>query len=264
MAEVLDEAASKPSGLYRASLVAMPTSDATNAPVRFRLQAKPAETSTIKITGDSLVEATSKAKVGFWGESKLRLVRVAEDGAALSFGLHEVRLGGPYLAELPAGTLLRVTGMKGGNYHVRLSPDMDGWVESRAVEWAPAGTPVPHLSFTDLSAYGNDSVDVVGIPYPAPVPFAVTPAISPAGRAALEVDFYGAHNAATWISHRPTAKVIREVTVQQVAADHLRVCVELKGQQLWGYSARSPTARSASPSAARRNLPPRRTHPSRA
>jgi N-acetylmuramoyl-L-alanine amidase len=28
---------------------------------------------------------------------------------------------------------------------------------------------------------------------------------------------------------------VREVTVQQVAADHLRVCVELRGPQLWGY-----------------------------
>ncbi len=73
------------------------------------------------------------------------------------------------------------------------------------------------------------------IPYPAPVPFAVTPAVSPAGRAAIELDFYGAHNATTWISHRPTAKVVREVTVRQVGADHLRLCVELKGKQLWGY-----------------------------
>lgn len=235
MAETPDEAAGKPSGLYRASLVATPAADATNTPVRFRLQAKASGTNAIRITGESVVEAASKAKVGFWDESKLRLVRVGEDGAAVSFGLHEVRLGGPYLTELPAGTLLRVTGMRGGNYHVRLSPDMDSWVESRAVEWAPAGTPPPHLSFTDISVSGNGTVDLVTIPYPAPVPFAVTPTLSPAGRAALEVDFYGAHNAATWISHRPTAKGIREVTVQQVAADRLRVCVELKGKQFWGY-----------------------------
>ncbi len=235
MAEATDGTAGKPSGRYQASLVAAPAADTTNAPVRFRLQAKASDTNAIRITGESVVEAASQAKVGFWDESKLRLVRVGEEGAAVSFGLHEVRLGGPYLTELPAGTLLRVTGMKGVNYHVRLSPDMDGWVESRAVEWAPAGTPLPHLSFTDISVSGNGTVDSTTIPCPAPVPFAVTPTLSPAGRAALEVDFYGAHNAATWISHRPTAKGIREVTVQQVAADHLRVCVELQCKQLWGY-----------------------------
>ena len=232
MAEALEESSGNPSGLYRAALVATPSSDTPAAPVQFRLQAKASESN---ITGERRVEATSEAKISFWDESKLRLMRVVDDGAAISFGLHEVRLGGPYLTELPVGTLLRVTGMRGNNYHVRLSPDLDGWVSSRDVEWAPPGTPMPHLSFTSLSVYGNDSEDLVGIPYPAPVPFAVTPGVSPAGRAALEVDFYGAHNAATWISHRPSAKVVREVTIQQVASDHLRLCVELQTKQLWGY-----------------------------
>ncbi|HOX58462.1 MAG TPA: N-acetylmuramoyl-L-alanine amidase [Candidatus Paceibacterota bacterium] len=224
MSEAREDSSTRLTGLYRASLVATPNSDTTSVPVVFRLQSKGSETS-----------ATSKAKVGFWGESQLRLVRVVEDGAAVSFGLHEVRLGGPYLADLPAGTLLRVCGMRGNYYHIRLTPDMDGWISSRDVEPAPAGAPPPHLSFTDLSVYGNESEDRVGIPYPAPVPFAVKPAVSPAGRAALEVDFYGAHHAATWISHRPTARVIREVTLQQVATDHLRLCVELQTKQLWGY-----------------------------
>jgi N-acetylmuramoyl-L-alanine amidase len=94
---------------------------------------------------------------------------------------------------------------------------------------------MPHLAFTDVSAYGNDLVDLVAIPYGSPVPFSVAPTVSPAGRAAIEIDFYGAHNAATWISHRPTAKVVREVTIRQVGTDHLRLCVELKGKQLWGY-----------------------------
>jgi N-acetylmuramoyl-L-alanine amidase len=235
MAEAPDAGPGKPSGLYRASFVASPSSDIISSSVRFRLQAKAHGTNALKIIGEAVVEAASKGKVGFWDESKLRLVRVADRGVSMSFGLHEVRLGGPYLAELSRGTVLRVTGMRGANYHVLLSPDCDGWVESREVEWAPAGTPLPHLAFTDVSAYGDNLVDRVGIPYPAPVPFAVTPTVSPAGRSAIEIDFYGAHNALTWISHRPTAKVVREVTVKQVGTDHLRLCVELKGKQLWGY-----------------------------
>lgn len=224
MTEAREDASARLTGLYRASLAATPNSDTTSAPVLFRLQNKGFETNT-----------TSKAKVAFWDESKLRLARVTEDGAGVSFGLHEVRLGGPYLTELPAGTLLRVTGMRGNNYHVRLTSATDGWISSRDIEWAPAGTPAPHLSFTDLSVYGNESVDRVTIPYPVPVPFAVVPTLSSAGRAALAIDFYGAHHAATWISHRPTARTIREVTLQQAAADHLRVCVELQTKQLWGY-----------------------------
>ena len=235
MAEVLDERFGKPSGLYRASLVATVTSDVTNSPVRFRLQAKAVEANGVKITGERVVESASRAGVGFWDEGKLRLVRVADGGASVSFGIHEVRLGGPYLTELSRGTVLHVIGMRGSNYHVRLSPDLDGWVGSRDVAWAPAGTPMPHLAFTDVSVYGNEQADRVVIPYESPVPFAVTPAVSPSGRATIEIDFYGAHNAATWISHRPTAKAVREVTIKQVSTDHVRLCVELNGKQLWGY-----------------------------
>ena len=226
---------SKTSGLYRAGLVAVPGTESAGEPVRFRLQRNSDSTNGSRITGEPVVEVTSKARVGFWDGATLRLVRVKEDGTPVSFGIHEVRLGGPYLAELPGGTLLRVTGMQGNNYHVRLSSDLDGWVASRDVELAPSGTQMPHLAFTDLSAYGDDAVDYVSIPYPSRVPFSVSPTISLGGRAAVAIDFFGAHHAATWLSHRPTAKTVREVTVQQVAADRLRVCVELHGQQLWGY-----------------------------
>ena len=95
MAEVPDEASGKPSGLYRASLVATPSSDLTNSPVRFRLQAKAPEANGVKIIGEPVVEVASKAKVGFWGEEKLRLVRVTDDGAPMSFGTSRGAPGRP-------------------------------------------------------------------------------------------------------------------------------------------------------------------------
>jgi len=66
MAEAPDEAAGKPSGLYRASLIAAPAADATNTPIHFRLQATAPDKATTRLAGPSVVEATSKAKVGFW------------------------------------------------------------------------------------------------------------------------------------------------------------------------------------------------------
>ncbi len=235
MAEVASSGSTGAVGLYRASWVAAPEADAPAEPVRFRLRRPGINTNSILSAAETVVEAASRAKVGFWDEASLRLVRTREDGAALSFGLHEVRLGGPYRAELPAETVLRVTGMQGGSYRVRLCPGVDGWVSSRDVEWAPAGTPLPHLAFTSLSVYGDAGSDHVVIPCSAPVPFAVTPGTSPAGRATIEIDFFGAHHAATWISHRATARSVREVTVSQPGTDHVRVTLELQGSQLWGY-----------------------------
>lgn len=233
--ETRDPATGKSSGLYRANFVAGNETESAEAPVQFRLRRTETTSSDAPAGGPAVVEAESRGKAGFWDEATVRLARVKEDGAALSFGLHEVRLGGPYRAELPAVTLLRVTGMRGGNYRVQLTAGIDGWVSSRDVDWAPPSTPLPHLSFTSVSAYGDAFADQVVIPYSAPVPFAVMPTMSPGGRAAIEIDFFGAHHAATWISHRLTTKAVREVTVQQVAADHVRVCVELHARQLWGY-----------------------------
>ena len=170
-----------------------------------------------------------------WPEAEHKVGVVKNDGAGLSFGVHEVRLGGPYLAELPAGTLLRVVGVRGNNYRVRLTPALDVWISSRDVEWATNNTALPHLAFTAVSVSGDASGDSVTIPYASPVPFSVAPGLSPAGRGAIHIDFYGAHHAATWLSHQASAKVVREVSLEQVATDHLRVTVELAERQIWGY-----------------------------
>jgi N-acetylmuramoyl-L-alanine amidase len=237
MTEVVGSEVGEPAGVYRAAMVAGAGPSGQDEPVKFRLrrQSSVSGASQSVAAGDAAVESQSKAKVGFWDETTLRLARVKEGGATLSFGMHEVRLGGPYLAELPAGTLLRLNGMRGDNYRVRLSSALEAWVAQRDVEWTQPGTPLPHVAFTSVSISGDDSADYVTIPYSARVPFAINPATSPAGRAAIEIDFYGAHHAATWISHAATAKLVREVTVAQVASDHLRVQVELHDRLLWGF-----------------------------
>ena len=43
------------------------------------------------------------------------------EGANLTYGQHEVRLGGPHLSELPAGVVLRATGRNAGSYRVKLT-----------------------------------------------------------------------------------------------------------------------------------------------
>jgi len=51
----------------------------------------------------------------------------------------------------------------------------------------------------------------------------------------LDLEFFGAHDAVTWISQRPTAQVVHRVTTKQVETDRLRVRVELNTQHIWGY-----------------------------
>jgi N-acetylmuramoyl-L-alanine amidase len=245
MVEATEADTTAPTGRYSGVFVA-PAVEGDRGPLtlEFRLQAQPPRKSPVRVVGPRELRLATKTKVTIWDNKKVRLARTTdEDGTALVYGLHDVRLGGPFVSVLPAGTVLRVIGRRGPNWHVALTPTLDAWVSDADLELLPEGTPPPHLFFTALSVGGDELSDIVSIPYPrtARVPFAVTPTVGPAGRAQICVDFYGAHNAATWISHRPTAKAVREVSLEQPARDHLRVKIDLASEQLWGYLVQSTT-----------------------
>ena len=166
----------------------------------------------------------------------------APGGADLTWGVHDVRLGGPNLAELPAGVLLRATGQQGEYGRVQLG-STEAWVPLRSLQVAATGTTMPRHVFTTLSvagataaqAGGVSPADVVTIPWPSNLPSSVRSAVTPEGWPYLEVDLYGTHNAATWVTHRTSAQVVREATVDQVAPQHVRVRITLKQPHLWGW-----------------------------
>ncbi len=238
MVEVADPASTVPTGRYRGVYVAPGVAEARRAePLELRLRARPAKEAIVKVRGPEQVRLVTKTRITLWEETRLVLGRTTDDGTELVHGLHEVRLGGPYLAVLTSGTILRLTGKRDGYWHVALTPTLDAWVRENALELLPEGSPPPHHYFTLVSVGGDELSDIVTIPYPASarIPFAIIPVEGPSGRAQLWVDFYGAHNAATWISHRPSAKIVREVTVEQPAREHVRVKIDLKPRQLWGW-----------------------------
>jgi N-acetylmuramoyl-L-alanine amidase len=237
LGEEVDPATAAPTGMYRGFLAFPSADEAESQPVKVRLRAARGA----KVRGPRVVAADSEGRVGVWNPAKVRLVVVGDDGAELAYGIHEVRLGGPYLAELTTGTVLRITGQKGGNYRVRLAPDTEAWVSARSVRPAPTGTSIPYIAFTSISITGDESGDAVVIPCAAPVPYAVRSAEGEDGRDYIEADFYGAHNAATWNSHKATAKLVREARVEQPAAGRVRVRIDLNAARLWGYRVEQTT-----------------------
>lgn len=241
MAEELDAKTQAPTGRYRAVYVAPDKGDIEARPLRLRLTASsPAPQATAE-TAPPVLEEDAEATLGVWGRETMRLAVVSREIGYLVHGLHDVRLGGPYLAEVPRGTLLRVTGRRGNALHVQLCPTLDAWIDVNETEWAPASTPIPHLSFTSISATGNESHDIVTIPYSVRVPYTVSASTGSSGRACITIDLYGAHHAATWISHRPSARLVREVVVEQPASKVVRVRVDLNNWKLWGYRVEATT-----------------------
>ena len=189
----------------------------------------------IKTEDDSTsgLSAHSKGTLEIWDPAKVVMLRVKDDGEPLLYGLHEVRLGGPNMAELPAGTLLRAVGKNDKMYRVRLTPTKDAWISAEGVTDAPGEIP-PHGYFTSMSVMPNDKGDTVSLAWHKE-PFSVSDSVNGSGKAELRLDLYGAHDAATWVTHRSNLKVVKRIWTEQMDSEWLRVHMELNTPVMWGY-----------------------------
>ncbi|MBX7247104.1 MAG: hypothetical protein K1X53_16525, partial [Candidatus Sumerlaeaceae bacterium] len=238
-----DETSTAPTGQYRATLTMPRVSAETSSTISVKLEsdtpdpASPGTTPTAELKLSAGITLLPNA-------GPPRLLRVSANRGVVRFGLTEVRLNGPNLAELPKGTILRAVGKQGRDYKIRLSPALDAWISAGDVEPAPAGTALPHIDFTDMTITPGPDGDTINIPYEARIPFAVNadPIGGPNGMPVVNIDLYGAHNAVTWITHRNPGSLIRQVTSDQQDTNHLRLRAELTTAPLWGYKAEVTTS----------------------
>lgn len=157
------------------------------------------------------------------------------DVAELLHGVHDVRLGGPFIAEAATGTRLLATARRGDLLRVLLAPGFSAWLPRPAVQQLVSGSMPLRPPFTHFSISGNAEGDVVTIPLAAPLAYAVR-----ALPGALEIDLFGTHLAATWISHRASAKLVREATVEALGDERVRIRLALNGPRdastwAWGW-----------------------------
>jgi N-acetylmuramoyl-L-alanine amidase len=198
-------------------------------PARPRGRARPAPRALLALTPGA---------VGQWPTDPSRLFAVGPEGVEPTFGLHEVRLGGPALGELPPGTLMEASGERGSHLRLALAPDTAVWAPRSALVAAPAGTRVPRLAFGSVSVTGqDDGGDLLRVPLGAPLPYAVRVRRDAGGRHVLEVDVFGAHHAATWITHRRGPALVDELAVEQAGPGRVRLTAYLRAPRLWGWRA---------------------------
>jgi N-acetylmuramoyl-L-alanine amidase len=179
------------------------------------------------------LEDESAGSVEVWSPAEIRIAETTGERTGITYGLHSVRLGGPWLARVPKGTRFEVIGRQGDKCHVRLSASMTGWVSQRRVRMLPPGTEMPHNHFASCHVGGDDDHDTLSIGMSAPTVVAVRSEIDPSNR--LYLDFFNTHDAMTWISHKSGAQIIGTVRAEQIEEDWLRLTVPLKCKQIWGY-----------------------------
>ncbi len=151
----------------------------------------------------------------------------------LNYGLGDDRLGGAKMGFLVPGVRLSISGKTGGQYRVALADNEEAWIPEDFVQLQPAGTPPPFTLTGSWNVYGDDRYDYVTVSLADRIPFAVSAEADPTR---ICVDLYGAVSNSNWITQHLTTQEIKNVDYRQTGKNVVRVVIELRHRQVWGYS----------------------------
>jgi len=160
------------------------------------------------------------------------MVRVNNENARLTYNMGPIRLGGPIRSELGPGVMMKVNGLMGDHYRIRLNEIESSIVRQDQVEVLPVETLPPSYFITNISCGPGSGEDIVSIPYLEPVPYAIQPQPD---LNRIVITLYGVRTSSTWISHRRGRKIVDKVTWQQTDPETYQVYVNLKTEKIWGY-----------------------------
>jgi len=163
---------------------------------------------------------------------KFPLVKTTEENSLLEYSMAKIRLGVPIITEYPPGVILKTKGKIGNYYKIDLSQNQEGIIEEEYVKQMPSETDKPFYYIRSMLCDTTDSSDVLHIPYPEPVPYAVYPQPE---QNRIVIALYGVKSSSTWLTHRTGRKYIEKVTWEQTGPEVYKIYVNLKKSRIWGY-----------------------------
>jgi N-acetylmuramoyl-L-alanine amidase len=158
-------------------------------------------------------------------------VRTTDSLPFLKYGLGEDRLGGAKMTFLDSNVLLKVVDSSLDNYKVQLSTLHAAYIEKTKVYKIGEQKDQYHLT-DSWSVYGDSLFDYVTVKLDEKLPYKSEMEIHPTR---IILTIYGAVSNTNWITQLTTAKEIKNVWYEQPEDDVMRVIIELKHNQNWGY-----------------------------
>ncbi|MBI3586544.1 MAG: N-acetylmuramoyl-L-alanine amidase, partial [Ignavibacteriales bacterium] len=123
-------------------------------------------------------------------------------------------------------------GKVGRQYRIQLSEAMMGWLPEDFAQLLPLETPLPRSLVGSTSATGTKSEDIVTVSLSQRLPYIAEQLTTPT---ALAVDIFGATSNTNWMTHHLSASGIKNVSWDQIGAEHYRLTITLNYAQHWGY-----------------------------
>jgi len=160
-------------------------------------------------------------------------VRTKGDYPYLNYGLGQDRLGGSKIGYISPGIDMKVLCKVNNLYKVQLSKYHSAWIPEGEVEKpATQGLFKSAPLTSSWSVFGDNSYDYVKISLSDKLPYRSFQEINPAR---IIVDIYGVATNTSWITQFTSLKTITNVNYEQIEDDVLRIFIDLKSKQHWGY-----------------------------
>ncbi|QHV99623.1 N-acetylmuramoyl-L-alanine amidase family protein [Spirosoma endbachense] len=163
----------------------------------------------------------------------------------LYYGLGTDRLGGARMETLDSGVVLTMTGLASVDsthqfWRVRLSATLTAFIARDQVAIDTLHT-YPKAALTGNWTVSGDSAkssspsrfDYVAVRLPARFPYRSQQQLNPSR---LIVDVFGVTVNTNWITQLASAQEIRNVWFEQISDETVRIFIDLKHSQSWGYS----------------------------
>ncbi len=161
------------------------------------------------------------------------LLRTVGPLAYLNFGLGQDRLGGAKMGYIDSLVLLRAVAQNKEQYKVRLTNTLSAWIPKSSIK-RDSTTKIPAQYLTsNWRVWGDERQDYVAIGLPERLPYMSWQEINPSK---IIIDIFGATSNTNWITQLESATDIQSVDYEQIADEHIRVIIQLKHQQHWGYA----------------------------
>lgn len=153
---------------------------------------------------------------------------------ALADGLGDDRLGGTKIGYLDTNIVLKVIDSVNNLYQVQLSKFHSAYIEKAYVKRDSAIREKPFYLTHSWQVKGTDSgYDVLAIRVDEKLPYKSWMEINPSK---IMLDLYGVQSNTNWITQLTSLKEIKNIYYNQLEDDVVRVTIELKHAQHWGYS----------------------------
>ena len=160
-------------------------------------------------------------------------VRSSGKLSMLAYGLGEDRLGGAKQGYIDTNVLLRVINSTQDMYLLRLSKQHTAYISKGDVKRDTSTRFRPYYLTGSWSVKGDSHYDYVNIAVDERLPYKSWMEVHPSK---IYIDIYGVQSNSNWINQLRSAREIKNVYMNQLEDDLMRVVIELKHSQHWGYS----------------------------